>query len=90
MTWPIREADNLLTKGKGSAPHEGLDDLPTTPAWEEPVNLESFSTSEATFKGGATQPPPHKMGDLEQDFKGSGFSELTGKRVDVDATPKES
>ena len=88
MTWPIKDQDALLPKGEDFAPHEGLSELPTKAAWEESVDPAGFSPSEATFKGGADQPPPAKRGDLEQEFKGSGFSELTGKRVDLDDTPK--
>jgi len=88
MTWPIKNQDALLPKGEDFAPQEGLSELPKKAAWEESVDPAGFSPNEATFNGGATQPPAHKLGDLEQDFKGSGFSELTGKRVDLDDTPK--
>ena len=88
MTWPIKESDKLLPKGDAAfAPHEGLKDL-NKAQWEEPMNPDDLSPSQATFKGGAPQPMPPKQGNLEDDFGGSVFSTLTGKRLDLNDTTR--
>ena len=90
MSWPIKDSETLLPKGSDAAPHEGVGELPTKAAWESGMDPAGFSPNDATFKGGAPQPLAHKVGNLEEDFKGSGFTELTGKQVDLDNTPKGS
>ena len=65
--------------------HDGLKEF-SKPQWEESINPEGFSPSEATFKGGEKQPAAPKEGKpiSESDFPSERtFSQLTGKRVDI-------
>ena len=84
---PVRGSDKLLSKGGISGEHGGLGDI-NKANWEEPQDPANASPSDATFKGGAKQPQAHKTGTLEDDFKGTGFTTMTGKALDADAEPK--
>ena len=84
---PVRGADQLLSKGGIAREHGGLGDI-NKANWEEPMDPAQASPSEAAFKGGAKLPPAHKTGNLEDDFKGTGFTTMTGKALDADDEPR--
>lgn len=86
MPWPIRGMGKLMSDPKLFTEHEGMQKH-AKPQWEESLDPEGFSVSQAGFKGGDTLPAPVKRGNIEDDFSGPVFSKLTGQQLDIYSTP---